>query len=340
MKRFGNLYEKTFTVDALYDAFLKTRAGKRQNVACFRMERRLGGALQELHDELMSDTYTPRPFYSFMVHEPKTREIQAPAFRDGVVQHAIYRTINPIFDATFCRDSFACRVGKGTHRASERARKFMRTSGPDDYYVEMDIRKFFPSINHDILYGLLVRKIKDRRLLRVMRTFFGDSGRGLPIGYLLSQIYANIYLNEVDQYCKRHMEMPRYVRYMDNFACIGISSLARARAILESVRGFVDRKLDMALSKFTIQKIRKGFNFVGYRTWQSKKFIRKYSLYNFSRALRDGRLDSVVSILGHARHSRSLGYLLTMAKEKNNVLYHQIPESIRRLHHAPAADTA
>lgn len=337
MKRYGNLYDKTFTMDALFDAFVTARQHKRAKLACFRFERNLGANLAALHQELTDGSYRPRPFSTFTVTEPKTREIQAPVFRDCVVQHAAYKTIYPIFDAAMCRDSYACRVGGGAHRASARAQMFMRQSDPDDYYLEMDIRKFFPSINHDILSGILARKIKDQRMLGLLRMFFnaGKEGVGLPIGYLLSQIFANIYLDQVDRFCKRELGMRRYVRYMDNFACIGMN-LAAARDVLGAVRRFVADRLQMGLSKFTLQKIRRGFNFVGYRTWPSKTFIRKRSLYNFSRAVRAGETAPAVSILGHAMRTRSLNYLLDMARENNHVLYRQIPESIRRLHHVPA----
>lgn len=327
MKRHGQLFDTTFNLESLYQAFLNARKGKRRNVACFRFERSLGRNLHSLHDELMSGTYKPMPLYSFVIHEPKTRQIDAPAFRDCVVQHAVYRVIYPIFDATFSRDSYACRRSFGSHAASDRLQQYMRRCDPDDYYVEMDIRKFFPNIDHEVMQGLLARKIKDQRLLDVMVMFFGVGFKGLPIGCLLSQIYANIYLNEVDQLCKRQMKIGRYIRYMDNFTCVGYSR-DRCLDILDRIVEFISGELKLSLSKFTIQKIRKGFNFVGYRTWPGKRFIRKRSLYNYSRALRADRVESVVSILGHALRTNSFRHLLRMSADMNNPLFSRLPESI------------
>lgn len=334
MKRIGNVYEKTFSMDGLVAGYLSARRGKRRKLACWRFERNLGANLHDLHEELMSGVYAPRPYYTFIVTEPKERVIQAPRFRDCVVQHAAFATINPIFEPTFIHDSYACRVGRGTHAASNRLQQFMRRSDPESYYLEMDIRKFFPSINHDVMNRLLARKIKDQRLLDLLAMFRSEGGRGMPIGFLLSQIKANICLNEVDHFCKRDLGVKQYLRYMDNFACIGLTR-ERCLRILEAVREFIATRLDLGLSKFIIQKIRKGFNFVGYRTWRGKRFIRKRSLYNFSAAMRRGNLESIVSIMAHAKNTRTLRYLFNMIMEQRHELYLQIPKRLRRLHYLP-----
>ena len=195
MKRIGNLFDKVFSEENLYQAYLDARKGKRKKKACYRFTVNLGANLKALHDEIHAGTYRPQPYFEFTVYEPKERKIYAPAFRDIVVQHAIYRFIYPIFNGTFIDQSFACRKGGGTHRASDYTQEALRESDPDSYVLKLDIRKFFYSIPRDVLCGLFARKIKDRRLLEIMEMFVPMPGRvGIPIGNLLSQLYALICL--------------------------------------------------------------------------------------------------------------------------------------------------
>ena len=125
-KRFGNLFDQCFSMEPLYAAYERGRRGKRKTFSVMRFERDLGANLQALHKELHAGTYKPQPYRHFMVMEPKPRQISAPAFRDVVVQHAIYGLLNPIFDRLFIHDSYGCRVAKGTHMASDRAQQYLR----------------------------------------------------------------------------------------------------------------------------------------------------------------------------------------------------------------------
>lgn len=310
MKRYGNLFDKIFTEDSLFEAYLVARKGKRNKKACFEFEKNLTQNLSQLHNELINDIYSPRPYYQFVVFEPKRRVIKAPAFRDCVVQHAIYKTVYPIFDRTFVYESFACRKNKGTHKASKHIQNSMRKCSPEDYMVQMDIKKFFPSINTNILKVQIQRKIKDERLVRVMMMFTEHKDTGIPIGNLLSQLYANIYLNVLDHYCKRELKIKNYVRYVDDFVFTGIKSLSKSRMFLTRVVNFLNHALKVSLSKWSIFKIKRGINYIGYRTWQKTKLIRKHSLYKFFRALKKNKNDITTSILGHALPSGSHKYLL------------------------------
>ncbi len=197
--------------------------GKHHTRACFEFERRLAYHLDMLRG-LTSGRYRPRPYFRFVVKEPKERVIYAPAFRDLVVQHAIYRVILPIFDPTFIAASFACRVGYGTHRAADYAQQALKASPRDSYTLKLDARKFFYSIDRAVLRTLIERKIKDRRFIGVMMQF-ADYGSpvGIPIGNLLSQIYALIYLNPVDHFVKRELGVKRYCRYVDDLMLFGLT---------------------------------------------------------------------------------------------------------------------
>ena len=329
MKRAGNLFGSIFSHENLYQAYLDARRGKRKKAACFEFERHLGTNLQALHDEIHSGGYRPQPYFKFVIYEPKERIIYGPAFRDIVVQHAIYRVIYPIFNRTFIDTSFACRVGYGTHRASDYLQRSLRECPDGSYTLKLDIRKFFYSVDRNVLQRLIERKIKDRRLVELMMLYaVMDASVGIPIGNLLSQLCALIYLNPLDHFIKRALKVKRYVRYVDDFVLVGATraQCVEYRAVI--VR-FLREELRLELSKSTIARVGKGANFVGYRTWRSKRFIRKYSLYKFRRMVRRCKRASVVSLLGHARRTNSIPYMLNIIKESANAKNLRLPESVR-----------
>jgi hypothetical protein len=319
----------------LHQAYLDAARSKLTRRACHEFGRRLGSNIEALYRELQSGEYRPRPYHTFMVHEPKPRLIYAPAFRDCVVQHAIYRVVRTLFDRTFIDQSYACRPGKGTHMAADYAQEALRAIPGDSYVLKLDIRRFFYRIDRQVLRQLIERKIKDRRFVDIMM-LFADHGEplGIPIGNLLSQLYALIYLNPLDHYIKRELKVERYCRYVDDFVLFGLDrteALEHKRRIVQ----FLDERLRLELSRATLAKARRGINFVGYRTWSSKRFIRRRSLYNFRRAIKRGRLDSAISIIGHARRTHSMQHLLKTLRERNSDLYRSLPERIIRIHVPP-----
>ena len=307
-KRIGNLFEKAFTMENLHRAFLDARKGKRVKRATLKFEVNLGAELQSLYSELNSDTYKPRAYSQFYVYEPKKRLINAPAFRDLVVQHAIYRIIYPIFDKTFVDTSYACRKGGGTHKASDYTQREIRKYDGDLYFVKLDIKKFFYSIDREILRKMFEKKIKDVRFVNIMCEFVEmNTDKGIPIGNLLSQIYALTYLNPLDHFVKRELKIKSYVRYVDDFVLIGltIDEAIDAQAKCEK---FVQDALNLELSHWHIQKIKKGINFVGYRTWKSIKFVRKHSIYKMKKAIKKSKVESIISLIGHAKGTGTIPY--------------------------------
>lgn len=329
MKRHGYLFEQAFSRENLYEAYLDASRNKHKKRACFNFERRLAHNLDRLCQALHDGTYKPQPYYTFTVFEPKARKIYAPSFCDLVVQHAIYRVIYPIFNAGFIDQSFACRKGMGTHKAADYAQQALRHSPVGSYTIKLDIRKFFYRINRSILRKQIERKIKDTRFVDVMMQF-ADYGEpvGIPIGNLLSQTYALIYLTPLDHFAKRVLKAVRYCRYVDDFIVFGVSR-ERCNQILADVKAFI-ATLGLELSKYTIAPVRRGINFVGYRTWASRRFIRKHSLFKFRRAAKAAKLDSLVSILGHARRTHSLMSLIRSIWGKHHDLYCSLPKVYRR----------
>jgi len=328
LKRIGFLFEQAFTPEALYQAWLDASAGKRSKRATLEFGRNLAANLAALRTALHDGSYTPRPYKEFRVYEPKERVIFAPAFCDLVVQHAIYKLVYPIFNRTFIDQSYACRKGKGTHAAADYAQRALRSSAPDSYILQLDIRKFFYSIDRSILRKQIERQIKDTRFVDVMMQF-ADYGKpvGIPIGNLLSQTYALIYMNPVDHFIKRELGARYYCRYVDDFVIFGWPR-ARCERALARIEAFIDDTLHLGLSRFSLHKVKRGINFVGYRAWQRARFVRKHSLYKLTQSMKKLRLASVVSILGHARHTASLRHLLR--RLRHSPLWPHLPSVYRR----------
>lgn len=331
MKRVGFLFDKIFTADNLYMAYLDASQKKHKKRACFDFAKSLGANLNNLIEELCSNTYKPKPYFTFKVFEPKERVIHAPAFRDCVVQHAIYKAIYPIFNKTFINTSFACRKGYGTHKASVYTQWAMREHLDEEYYLKLDIRKFFYSIDKNILQKLIESKIKDSRLVKIMM-MYTDHGQpvGIPIGNLLSQLYALIYLNPLDSFVKQTLKVKHYIRYVDDFILIGLS-LAQCFEYRDRIEQFLREELHLSLSKSTILRIRKGINFVGYRTWRNKKIIRKYSMHKFRKAAKKGDILAMISLFAHAAKTASLKYLAKVTKEVYRGKDVSFPKAIRSI---------
>lgn len=307
-KKIGYLFEKAFTKENLYLAYLDARKGKRKKRATLNFEKSLWNNIEDLYLKLHNGIYRPRPYLQFMVYEPKPRVINAPAFRDLVVQHAIYRVIYPIFNKTFIHSSYACRKGGGTHKASSYTQAQMKKYSGELYFLKLDIKKFFYSIDRTILRKFFENKIKDERFIDVMCEFIEmNTKKGIPIGNLLSQIYALIYLNKLDHFILRNLKVNSYVRYVDDFILIGLT-LNEAKDFKEKIETFVKEKLNLELSHWHIQKIKRGINFVGYRTWKRIKFVRKHSMYKMKKAIKKMKLESIISLIGHAKGTATIKY--------------------------------
>lgn len=329
MKRIGKLFDQVASEQALFAGYLAARRAKRKTQACLRFSSRLGAEIGALHEELVSGGYRPRPYRVFEVPKPKPRMIYAPDFRDVVVQHSIYAVIYPILNRSFIDSSCACRVGLGTHAASDYALRALRASDPDSYVLHLDVRKFFYSIDRQVMAAILRRKIKDNRLLRVMDLFMPSIGdRGIPIGNLLSQLFALAYLNPVDHFIKRELRARHYVRYVDDMVLIGLER-GLALEAKDAIEAFLRDRLRLEYSKWSLVKVRRGVNFVGYRTWASHRLIRKYSWRKFRRAVASGKDEVAWSIIAHAQHTASMDAMGACIRQ-NDEMYQRLPEAHKR----------
>ena len=292
MKRVGNLWPRIIDFENLLRATRKAQKGKRyrQNVLAFNYN--LEAELLALRDALQTQTYRPGNYQTFQIWEPKPRLISAAPYRDRVVHHALCSVILPIFERTFIFDSYANREGFGTHRALRRFTQFARSSR---YILQCDVRKYFPSIDHAILKALIRRKIKCPDTLWLIDTIIDGSNaqepsleyfpgddlltplehrKGLPIGNLTSQFFANIYLNGFDHSVKEQLQAKKYLRYVDDFALFTDDRpyLADARLAIENHLATLRLKIHPIKSQ--LFETRCGANFVGFRVLPDRIRVR------------------------------------------------------------------
>ena len=336
MKRVGDLWEKMISFPSLAQAADKARLRKRYrpDVQAFHYD--LERNLWQLHAELATQTYQPSAYHTFLIHEPKQRVISAAPYRDRVVHHALTTTLETIFEPTFTHDSFACRRGKGTHAAVDQAQHYARRF---PYVLKADVRKFFPSVDHQILLGLIERKIKDPQVLWLVRTLIASSEepddvtlwfpgddlwtpserpRGLPIGNQTSQFFANVYLNPLDHFARAQLHVGGYVRYADDFLIFS-DDKRKLHNWREAVGEFLcGLRLKLHPHKSEYFPVSTGIPFLGYRVFPWRRLLAKRSIRRFRRRIADLqaafaageiRLEEIrphlMSWLGHARQGSS-----------------------------------
>ncbi|MCK6484022.1 MAG: RNA-directed DNA polymerase [Phycisphaerae bacterium] len=297
----GEFWERLTSWPNLVRAARKARLGKRHQpeVAGFELERER--ELLRIQDELRSGTYLPGPYRGFWVREPKRRRISAAPYRDRVVHHALINVIGPLFERNFAFDSYANRLGKGTHRAADRYQRFARQYS---YVLQCDVVKFFPSVDHKILKGLLRRRIRDARVLWLCdviidasnpqepaETYFpGDDlftpserRRGLPIGNLTSQFWANVYLHGLDHFVKRGLGCGGYLRYVDDFVIFGDDKRA-LWAVRNQVMRYLERlRLRIHAERAQVRPTSRPTRLLGYRCWATHRFLTKENIRRFRR---------------------------------------------------------
>jgi len=327
MKRAGQLYTLIANEASLLAAYKQACIGKRSHRAAFEFYKNLGGNIANLLAELRTGSYTPKPCNRFWVNErKKARLIEAPAFRDLVVQHAVYAAIAPVLERKYIDTSFACRIGKGTHKAADWAQQMMRFAPRTAWTLHVDVRKFFYSIDRQTLRALLARHIKCQRTLGLLALFsHRPESTGIPIGNLLSQTFANVYLNSLDQFCKRSLALKWYGRYMDDSVML-VSSRLHGLEVLTQINAHLVA-LGLSISHHSLQPIKRGINFVGYRTWASARFVRQSLVSAIRSDARHGRLAPLVSRLGCALRTCSHTPLVLYIQEHHHAIFDCLPKS-------------
>jgi RNA-directed DNA polymerase len=340
VKAYRNLYPQVHDFENLYLAYRQARKGKRGRAEVAAFEFRLEDNLIQLQDELAAKSYRHGDYRSFTIHEPKRRLISAAPFRDRVVHHALIRVVEPIFERAFIHDSYANRVGKGLHRALDRAQQFAQQNR---YVLPCDVRQFFPSIDHGILRHILARKIADRDVMwlvdRILESgigvlseeygmiyFPGDDlfaahrPRGLPIGNLCSQHWANCHLNPLDHFVKRELKVRCYLRYVDDMLLFGDDKgqLWEWRAAV--VEKLAELRLTLHSSRAQARPVTEGIPFLGFVVYPTHRRLKRRKGISFHRRLRrlledygQGRIEferldaSVQGWINHLRYGDTWG---------------------------------
>ncbi len=335
MRRDG-LFDRLVSFENLELAARRAQRGKRRkrDVATFELRRE--NEVLRLQDELRTGRYRHGRYYQFRIFEPKERVISKAPFRDRVMHHALCNVIEPGIERSFSEHSYACRVGKGGHRAVDR---FQQLAKRHRYVLTCDIVKFFPSIDHTILRRVLRRRISDPRCLWLIdeilesspivegpsHYFNGDDlfeplrrRRGLPIGNLTSQFFANLYLNSLDHFVERGIGCRTYLRYCDDFVLFS-DDAAELLVQRERIREFLGTvRLRLHPGKSIVRRTSRGVRFLGYRVFPSRRLVARENVVRFKRRLRrlrDGYVSGTVELeeiaasvrgwLAHAQHADS-----------------------------------
>jgi retron-type reverse transcriptase len=331
-KRYFFLYDKVTHPLNIWAAYKNAARGKRYKPSAASFEYDLEKNLIEIEQELKDESYQPSGYHSFEIQKPKRRLINAAPFRDRVVHHALMNVIEPLFERQFVFDSYANRKGKGTHAALDRCTYFLRQY---KYVMHLDVRQFFPSIDHEILFSILFRTIADKRVMNLAGKIIASGAgvqadeydmvyfpkddllsierpRGLPIGNLTSQHWANVYLNQLDQYAKRKLKCRAYIRYVDD-----VLLFSDDKNVLHEWRDAIVKllqslRLTIHESKAQPRPSGTGVSFLGFQVFPDHRRLKPANGYAFQqrvkKAIGDTTLTqkdlqtSLVSWLNHASY--------------------------------------
>ncbi len=329
MKKLDGIYNQVAAKENLYRAAYFAARSRRYRPASADFNFKLEEEIGRLHRELTDKTYRHGGYRLFTIYEPKERLIAAAPFRDRVVHHAVHDVIEPVIDRTFIYDSYACRKGKGMHKAVERAQAFLLANS---FCLHADIRKYFPSIDHYILKGIIRKKIEDKDVLWLLDEIIDSAVSlrgGLPIGNLTSQFFANLYLNELDHFVKQKMRLRYYIRYMDDFLVFS-NDKPGLRKIKDALRDFLRARLGLRIheEKSQIYEISNGLKFLGFRLYGHYRRLTTKNVSSFRKQLGLQRVlltqgslkpvhlkDSVRCWVAHSRYADTGGLRLSIYNE-------------------------
>lgn len=332
-KRFRNLIGAIVAPANMAKAYRLTSAGKRLTPGYLAFKEFAPLSLAELAREMADGTYvagSPREFHIF---DPKKRLISALPFRDRIAQQALCLVIAPIFDRALLPRAFACRPGKGTHAGVVQLQSELRRlakGGAPVYFLKTDFRSYFASIDRPVLWRLIEAKISCAATLRLIEAMVPREGKGLPIGSLTSQIFANLYAGAtLDRFLSQDLREPYWYRYMDDVVVLGTDS-AHLRDLKDRIERFARERLGLTFSKWRVASAARGINFLGYRIFAGHKLLRKQSVTRARRKIRtyraagdEARLNKFLAAwLGHARWADSANLVASLGIELEGACGH------------------
>jgi len=278
MKIYKNVFENIISLENLFSAWDKFKSDKQKKQDVQRFEWQLEQNIFQLHRDLEYQKYKHGAYTSFYIHDPKQRHIHKATVRDRVLHHAVFKALSPVFEPTFIPNSLSCRIGKGTHKGIDILEKALRQISKNNFkpcfVLKCDIRKFFETIDHRILLNIISKRIKDEKAVwlieEIIESFSSKystifESKGVPIGNLTSQLFANVYLNEFDQFVKQELKIKNYLRYTDDFIIVA-GNKSDLENLIALICSFLLNKLALELhpKKVIIRKFHQGIDFLGY----------------------------------------------------------------------------
>ena len=325
VKRIDNLYDRICDEQNIFLAYINARKGKGRTHGVMEFEKELDGNIKSIQKELLECTYKTPEYETFFIHDPKEREIFRLPFRDRVVHHAIMNVLESVWTPLFISQTYSCIKGKGIHGVLKHLKRDLKDEKRTEYCLKMDIRKYYPSVNHDVLKGIIRKKIKDEKLLALLDGII-DSAPGIPIGNYLSQFFANLYLSYFDHWLKEEKRVRYYYRYADDMVVLGEDKRELHRLLVE-IREYLSENLKLTLKDnwqiFPVKS--RGIDFVGYvfyhdhvkmRKSIKKNFCRKVARLNKSGATGKEMRCAVSSWLGWAKHCDSRNLLKKVVRDE------------------------
>ncbi len=312
MKRIGNIFEDIISLENLWQADENARKGKRSSYGVKKHDKRRKENLMKLHKLLKEECWENSEYKTFKIFEPKERLIfQLPYFPDRIVHHAIMNKLQKMFEQNFTADTYSCIKGRGIHTCARKLEKVLKNNPNETKFcLKMDVKKFYPSIDHKILKTLLRKKIKDEKLLNLIGKII-DSSPGLPIGNYLSQYFANFYLSYFDHWLKEEKRVKYYFRYADDLVILSDNKPYLHQLRVE-ISQYLKEKLNLKVKgNYQVFPVApQGIDFVGYVFRHTHTLLRKKIKQNFGRAVRkNNSKSSIQSYKGWAMHCNSKNLL-------------------------------
>jgi len=308
MKRIGNLYNKICDIDNLILADKKARIGKSKNKDVIEFDKNYDNNILNLNQILLNNNYNTSEYKIFTIFDPKEREIyKLPYYPDRIVHHAIMNILEPIFVSTFTKDTYNCIKNRGIHKGLNSLNKALKNKEETQYCLKLDIKKFYPNIDNDILKELLLKKFKDKNLLSLLSNII-DSCKGQPIGNYLSQYFANFYLSYFDHWIKETLKVKYYFRYCDDLVILG-SNKQELHRILHLIEQYLNVNLKLKIkSNYQIFPVKsRGIDFLGYKSYHTHILLRKSIKLRFIRMIRkNNNKKSIASYNGWLSHCNSI----------------------------------
>lgn len=332
MKRYNNLFDKIVSLDNLYEADKRARIQKSHRPEVMLFDKNKDKLLLDLQRKLINGEYETSEYYVFKIYEPKEREIfKLPYYPDRIVHHAIMNIMEPIWVSAFVKGTYSCIRKRGIHKALKDVKFALKDEVNTQYCLKLDIRKFYPSIDHDILKTIIRKKIKDKRLLSLLDEII-ESAQGVPIGNYLSQFFANLYLTYLDHWIKEQKKVRYYFRYADDIVILG-GDKQQLRDLFYDIQDYLNNKLKLNFKdNWQIFKVdSRGIDFVGYRVFHThtllrkrikKRFCKKINKLNKKQNLdKDTYKQKICSYIGWIKYCNGRNLLNKMSKYKELLEY-------------------